>query len=271
MTGLAPGSVPRVPSTSRVTGPIWRRAGLRAETGPGPASDPDRARGGGARGRPLGVDPQLLGPDDPGHLFGKHRARRPSRPIPSISAPWTPAWSPTGRGGAGSATWPWYAANGAKPSRCPTASWRACSFRPTGFNWREFRRPRRQFQPLVREVESSGVVARTATPRPCSLEIPARQAPWIAEGQTADIACADLAGPRCNCGTGAGRGASFHRRLGIPPRHDRRDRSAARPSRRDDRRRPHQDTDGRARAVPLAAGRSAPIVRGRAQDCLCLP
>ncbi len=28
------------------------------------------------------------------------------------------------------------------------------------------------------------------------LEVPARQAPWIAEGQVADITCAELAGPR---------------------------------------------------------------------------
>ena len=56
------------PARPPVAGAIWRRAGVRAEAGPGPAADPDRARGGGARGRPLGVDTQLLGPVDPGHL-----------------------------------------------------------------------------------------------------------------------------------------------------------------------------------------------------------
>ena len=50
------------------------------------------------------------------------------------------------------------------------------------------------FQPLRREVESSGVVARNADSASVFVEIPARQAPWIAQGQTAAIVCADLAG-----------------------------------------------------------------------------
>ena len=51
-----------------------------------------------------------------------------------------------------------------------------------------------KFQPLMREFESSGVVARTGDAATVLLEIPARQAPWIADGQTADIACAGLTG-----------------------------------------------------------------------------
>jgi membrane fusion protein, copper/silver efflux system len=50
------------------------------------------------------------------------------------------------------------------------------------------------FKPLVREVESSGIVARVADAANVLLEIPARQAPWIAEGQTATMTCADLPG-----------------------------------------------------------------------------
>ncbi len=48
------------------------------------------------------------------------------------------------------------------------------------------------FRPLVREFESSGVVARDGDAATVLLEIPARQAPWIAQGQTADVTCADL-------------------------------------------------------------------------------
>jgi hypothetical protein len=50
------------------------------------------------------------------------------------------------------------------------------------------------FQPLVREFESSGAVVRSGSTLTVSLEIPARQAPWIAAGQTAELTCADLAG-----------------------------------------------------------------------------
>ncbi len=51
-----------------------------------------------------------------------------------------------------------------------------------------------KFQPLVREFESSGVVARKGDAATVLLEIPARQAPWIAEGQTANVTCTDLPG-----------------------------------------------------------------------------
>ena len=78
------------------------------------------------------------------------------------------------------------------------------------------------------------------------LEIPARQAPWIAEGQAAHVHLRDLPGRDTLTGRVQTVERSYHRRLGIPPYHDRRDRSAARPSRRHDRRRPHHDTDGRA-------------------------
>jgi membrane fusion protein, copper/silver efflux system len=50
------------------------------------------------------------------------------------------------------------------------------------------------FRPLVRAFESSGVVAREADVATVRLEIPGRQAPWIAQGQTADVACRELAG-----------------------------------------------------------------------------
>jgi membrane fusion protein, copper/silver efflux system len=50
------------------------------------------------------------------------------------------------------------------------------------------------FRPLVREFESSGVVARDGDAATVRLEIPARQAPWIAQGQSADVACRELAG-----------------------------------------------------------------------------
>ncbi|HKI18432.1 MAG TPA: heavy metal-binding domain-containing protein [Isosphaeraceae bacterium] len=50
------------------------------------------------------------------------------------------------------------------------------------------------FRPLVREFESSGVVARARGAATVLLEISARQAPWVAEGQAADVGCADLPG-----------------------------------------------------------------------------
>jgi len=50
------------------------------------------------------------------------------------------------------------------------------------------------FRPLSREFESSGLVARDGGAAVVPIEIPARQAPWIAQGQTADIACRELSG-----------------------------------------------------------------------------
>jgi hypothetical protein len=50
------------------------------------------------------------------------------------------------------------------------------------------------FRPLVRAFESSGVVAREADVATVRLEIPGRQATWIAQGQTADVACREFAG-----------------------------------------------------------------------------
>ena len=194
MTRIAPGSERDHREQLSGDGADLAARWLRAQARPGPAPDPDRARGRGTRGRPLGVDTQLLGPADPGHPYGKHRAPRrlgryrvflpdgPRRGLRLAGAvrdlQHGPGTAQAGRG----------------PRACPTASWRACSFRPTGFNWREFRRPPRRFSPLVREFESSGLVARTADAATVLLEIPARQAPWIAEGQTADVTCADLPG-----------------------------------------------------------------------------
>ena len=51
-----------------------------------------------------------------------------------------------------------------------------------------------KFQPLMREYESSGVVARTGDGATVLLEIPARHAPWIAEGLNASVTCRDLPG-----------------------------------------------------------------------------
>jgi Cu(I)/Ag(I) efflux system membrane fusion protein len=50
------------------------------------------------------------------------------------------------------------------------------------------------FQRLAREFESSAVVAREGDTATVLLEIPARQAPWVAAGQTAEVTCADLPG-----------------------------------------------------------------------------
>jgi hypothetical protein len=50
------------------------------------------------------------------------------------------------------------------------------------------------FLPLMREVESSGVVTRDQLVATVLIEIPARQAPWIAPGTVADVACAELTG-----------------------------------------------------------------------------
>jgi hypothetical protein len=51
-----------------------------------------------------------------------------------------------------------------------------------------------KFQPLEREFESSGLVTRAGDAATILLEIPARQAPWIAEGLTASVSCTDLPG-----------------------------------------------------------------------------
>jgi hypothetical protein len=51
-----------------------------------------------------------------------------------------------------------------------------------------------KFQSLMREFESSGLVARAGNAATVLLEIPARQAPWITEGLTANVTCTDLPG-----------------------------------------------------------------------------
>ena len=70
---------------------------------------------------------------------------------------------------------------------------RGCSFHRTGFNWREFRPPRRHFDHL-RGVRIVWAVVFDGDGATVHLEIPARQAPWIAQGQTADVACRELGG-----------------------------------------------------------------------------
>jgi hypothetical protein len=50
------------------------------------------------------------------------------------------------------------------------------------------------FRPLWRELELSGVVARERDAAIVSLELSARQAPWVSQGQTAEISCTDLPG-----------------------------------------------------------------------------
>jgi hypothetical protein len=50
------------------------------------------------------------------------------------------------------------------------------------------------FRPLVREVDSSGVVACEGGAAMVRLEIATRQAPWIAPDQTADVSCRELSG-----------------------------------------------------------------------------
>jgi membrane fusion protein, copper/silver efflux system len=51
-----------------------------------------------------------------------------------------------------------------------------------------------KFQPLKREFESSGVVTRTGNDATVLLDIPARQAPWIAPDQIAKVTCSELPG-----------------------------------------------------------------------------
>jgi hypothetical protein len=50
------------------------------------------------------------------------------------------------------------------------------------------------FQPLLRELESSGVVEISGDAATVLLDIPAREAPWVAAGQAAEVMCADLPG-----------------------------------------------------------------------------
>jgi hypothetical protein len=48
------------------------------------------------------------------------------------------------------------------------------------------------FRPLARELESSGTVTRGGDGATVLIELPARQAPWVREGQTAEVVCTDL-------------------------------------------------------------------------------
>jgi len=50
------------------------------------------------------------------------------------------------------------------------------------------------FRPLLRELQSSGVVARERDTALVTLELAARQAPWVCQGQAAEISCTDLPG-----------------------------------------------------------------------------
>jgi hypothetical protein len=50
------------------------------------------------------------------------------------------------------------------------------------------------FLPLMRELESSGVVVRGQSSATVAVELPARQAPWVAAGVVAEVMCADLPG-----------------------------------------------------------------------------
>jgi membrane fusion protein, copper/silver efflux system len=56
------------------------------------------------------------------------------------------------------------------------------------------------FLPLMREVESSGRVARGQSSATVLVEIPARQAPWVSAGMVAHVACADLPGQEAFAG-----------------------------------------------------------------------
>lgn len=51
-----------------------------------------------------------------------------------------------------------------------------------------------EYRPLMRTIEASGVVTRAANEATVFLEISARQAPWVAQGQTAIVRCVDLPG-----------------------------------------------------------------------------
>jgi hypothetical protein len=50
------------------------------------------------------------------------------------------------------------------------------------------------FRPLAREFESSGIVAREKNVAATLVEVPARQAPWVANDQAAEVSCVDLGG-----------------------------------------------------------------------------
>jgi hypothetical protein len=50
------------------------------------------------------------------------------------------------------------------------------------------------FRPLMREVESAGVVSRDHEADLVHVDVAARQASWISEGQTAEVVCRELAG-----------------------------------------------------------------------------
>jgi membrane fusion protein, copper/silver efflux system len=51
-----------------------------------------------------------------------------------------------------------------------------------------------KFQPLMRGFESTGITTRTGTALCVLVDVPARQAPWIAQGQSAELTFTDLPG-----------------------------------------------------------------------------
>ena len=144
------------PTESRKNGRPKGRARILGLVGPaagrGSAARADRADRCRSAGRPLGRAQQPLGPV---HTFNNTREQFQESRLERHGV-FLPDGPRRGLRLAGAVRdlqhGPGPAQAAAKPSRCPTGSWRACSFRPTGFNWRASRRLPRRFSRSLRAV-----------------------------------------------------------------------------------------------------------------------
>ncbi len=144
-----------------VAGPIWRRAARGAQAGPGPAPDPDRARGGGARGRPLGVDPQLLGPADAGHVSRKASHCHAISADTEYFCPMDPGVVSDWPGRCGICNMALVRRKRGEALALPDGVVARMQLSPYRIQLAGIQTAPATFQPLVREFESSGIVART--------------------------------------------------------------------------------------------------------------
>ncbi len=144
-----------VPGDRADLAPGW----FRAQAGPGPAADPDRARGRGAGRRPVGGDSQLLGPVDAGHPFREYRiARRLGRY--RVFLPDGPGRGLRLAGRCGICNMALVRRKRGEAVALPDGVVARMQLSPYRIQLAGIQTAPATFRPLVREFESSGVVTR---------------------------------------------------------------------------------------------------------------
>jgi membrane fusion protein, copper/silver efflux system len=193
MTGIEPGSVPQVPSTSRVTGPVWLRAGSALKLAQVRLRIPIV----------LVAAALVVGRWDVIRNYWDRMSRgivSESLALRAVSAD-TEYFCPMDPGVV--SDWPVRCGNcnmalvrrkRGEAVALPDGVVARMQLSPYRIQLAGIQTAPAKFQPLVREVESSGIVTPTPDGVTLLLEIPARQVPWIVQGQTAEVACADLSG-----------------------------------------------------------------------------